>query len=118
MNDLTNKWKKGELPYAEYYIKLGGGEYTNDVWDIDSWQYFNKEGDEVIEVLAPVPSYDEYWHMISCLNDQTEILNENIKLKELLKECCKYINWKTDHYIIDGHDKKQELFDKIDEVLK
>ena len=57
---LTEQWKKGELPYAEYYIKLGGGEYTNDVWDIDGWQSFNKKGDVVVEVLAPVPSYEEW----------------------------------------------------------
>jgi hypothetical protein len=109
MTNLTDKWKKGELPYAEYYIKLGGGEYTNDVWDVDGWQSFNKEGDVVVEVLAPVPSYDEWQQLkeyeqvvtsynfkpidydIACeivnklLDEKKRLRQENKELKGLLK---------------------------------
>ena len=81
MTDLTDKWKKGELPYAEYYIKLAGGEYTNDVWDFDGWQSFNKKGDVVVEVLAPVPSFEQW---------QAK-LEENAQLKELLRECLAHL---------------------------
>ena len=90
--------KVNGLPLGDYYVKLWGGEITTDTWDIDGWQYFNKEGDEVVEVLAPVPTYEE------C---QAK-LEENEKLKKLLKECRSFI---------EDYDNKK-LLQKIDEVLK
>ena len=107
---LTEQWKKGELPVGSYYASYLGEPRV--------WSYRDKQNQtydleyEIYEVLAKVPSYDEYWHMISCLNDQTEILNENIKLKELLKECKEYIkgiDWNVNH---------DKFLTKIDEVLK
>lgn len=77
MTDLTEQWKKGELPYAEYYIKLAGGEYTNDVWDIGGWQSFNKKGDVVVEVLAPVPSYEE-WERILVEKDSLKQIRDEL----------------------------------------
>jgi len=83
---LTEQWKKGELPYAEYYIKLAGGEYTNDVWDVGGWQSFNKKGDVVVEVLAKVPPYEVYKDLIDGRKLLREYIkdttNENSRLKE------------------------------------
>lgn len=105
-NNLTEQMHKGELPYAEYYIKLGGGEYTNDVWDVGGWQSFNKKGDVVVEVLAPVPSYDEWKNFVDAntslfdtvkmlekdnfrLEKQNAELKDTIEaLKSELKEVC------------------------------
>lgn len=109
VDDMVYRPKVNGLPLGDYYIKLWGGEITTDTWDVDGWQYFNKEGDEVVEVLSPVPTYEEYWHMISCLNDQTEILNENTKLKELLRRARKHLSEQETPY---------SLIKKIDEVLK
>lgn len=72
---------------------------------------------------TPVPSYDEYWHMISCLNDQTEILNENIMLKELLKQSRIYVKIDTEDYddrSISKADKDEakKILAKIEKVLK
>ena len=105
---LTEKWKKGKLPYAEYYIKLGGGEYTNDVWDIDGWQSFNKKGDVVVEVLAPVPSYEEW----------RAKLEENTHLKELLKECKEVIKNVDIYYGNYDSTNGYLVINKINEVLK
>ncbi len=123
MTNLTEQRKKGELserpkvnglPLGDYYIKLWGGEITTDTWDIDGCQYFNKEGDEVVEVLALVPSYEECQKLLS---DQlakiegeeinAELEAENAKLKELLKEC---------HSFIEDYDNKK-LLQQIDEEL-
>ena len=135
---LTEQWKKSELPYAEYYIKLGGGEYTNDVWDIDGWQSFNKKGDVVVEVLAPVPSYDE-WQASEKYNKHleeiikiyerkdkqatetsiayNELLEENTKLKELLRECrpalVRFVSYDNSE-----ENARILLMNEINEVLK
>ena len=47
-----------------------------------------------------------------------KLKEENTKLKKLLKECCYRINWtdKTGHKPTD--DRKQKLFNDIDQVLK
>jgi len=80
MTDLTEKLKKGELSEGHYYIKTHGetniDEYVqwykdNEIPSEKSFVNFNVE-----QVLAPVPSYEE-WKVK---------LEENTRLKELLKQ--------------------------------
>lgn len=137
------KPKVDGLPLGDYYIKLWGGEVTTDTWDIDGWQYFNKKGDEVVEVIAPVPTYEEYKNLLSksialeeldemFANEQennADLQEENAKLKELLKECVTYVNRRfieTKEHLNKPytastkalHKKAEKLLTKIDEVLK
>lgn len=81
MNDLTEQLKKGELPEGFYYFKLPNGE-TDTGKDFGLAILLMCEGGDKIEVLSEVPSYDEW---------QAK-LEENTKLKELLKECKHNIN--------------------------
>lgn len=112
MTNLTELWNKGKLPEGDYYIKRRNGYLPYD--NIDSHGIWRNTIDEdIIEVLAEVPTYEEYWHMISCLNDQTEILNENAKLKELLKDCKDIFD-----ECFSPSVKYGKLYKKIDEVLK
>ena len=71
---LTEQWKKGELPNGWYYVKGSKSEgiyaYTAEYLN-NMYRPINGE-----KVLAPVPSYDEW----------QEKLEENAQLKELLKE--------------------------------
>ncbi len=117
---LTEQLKKGELPYAEYYIKLAGGEYTNDVWDIGGWQSFNKKGDVVVEVLAPVPSYEVYKDLIDGRKLLREYIkdttNENARLKELLKECREVIKNVDTYYGNYDATNGYLVVNKIDEA--
>lgn len=90
MTDLTEQWKKGELPEGEYWVKYTYG----DIERLDYfWKTFNDNGypinNETIEqVLAPVPTYEE-WK----------------QLKGLLKELRMSVMFDKD------------LVEKIDEVL-
>lgn len=95
--DLTEQWKKGELSEGHYYVKDGENmiaEYLDG--------YFYNNGNPmtsftggVDEVLAPVPSYDEWQDLKSKLQlketaydfDTARLEEENAQLKELLKEC-------------------------------
>lgn len=104
---LTEQWKKGELPEGHYYIKTRSETNIDEYiqWYKDhgipsekSFAYFN-----VQQVLAPVPSYDEW----------KAKLEENAQLKELLKECRRYIDiWGY----TDTHGNA--LLPQIDEALK
>ena len=92
---LTEQWKKGKLPYGYYYIKtISGGEvidrYYRDCTDYDLCEYGdvweNRFEDEIIEVLAPVPSYEEWNQLHKFLEEfnALDVAEENQQLKELL----------------------------------
>lgn len=111
--DLTAQWEKGELPsrdddhlWLAYYIKRKDGYIHADSLWRGHWGTADRNSIE--QVLAPVPSYEEW----------KAKLEENTQLKELLKECSYRIDWrtKTGHKPTDA--EKQELFDEISEVLK
>jgi len=99
MTDLTEKWKKGELPCGWYYVKGNRAEgiyaYTAEYLNN---MYRPRNGEKIIE---QVPSYDE-WQ----------------QLKELLKECLENITNSWDSFIdIAAGGETAELIEKINQVL-
>jgi siderophore synthetase component len=91
---LTEQWKKGELPDGFYYFKMPDGaieiasEYRLIRYNL------TKDADK-IEILAPVPSYEEWERVtkyankceveyIECANDYEKLKEENQQLKEML----------------------------------
>lgn len=124
MTDLTDKWKKGELPDGHYYVK-DGENIIAELFD----GYFYNDGQPmtsfsggVDEVLAPVPSYEEYLALQSDslakneFDNEIDELNDTIdKLKELLKEAYPVIDY------ADGAARspwEKNWLAKADEVLK
>ena len=91
--DLTQQWKKGELPNGWYWVKgiraegiyAYTAEYLNNM-------YRPRNGERIIE---QVPSYEQWQkHRKTLLKTQEkncdlEIINT--QLKELLKDCVEYI---------------------------
>ena len=99
MTDLTDKWKKGELPDGYYYCKTGNGveilrtlgdKYNQLLNNLD--EVFMKEMSDC-KIISEVPCYDE-WFKIKNLASLTSLLQEkNIeclhrenKLKERIHE--------------------------------
>lgn len=136
MTDLTDKWKKGELPSGYYYVKNEFGnifpsDYSEDYDCISDTviKDFFTEVSEIKEVVEPVPSYEEWQlmqddnkrlkHDVGNLgykikNQRKEIerqIAQNAQLKELLKECQNMIAFKHEVYEEDA------LIKEIDEVL-
>lgn len=107
MNDLTEKWKAGELEEGWYYIKYEdnhvGIAFACGGLGRDEYPFVGFEfEDDIEEVLAPVPSYDE----LQALKE------ENANLKELLKECKEHL---CHHYCQMTVGKLEK---KIEEILK
>lgn len=106
---LTEQWGKGELSEGKYWIKLNWGDeiimadYCGGLFELDDHWY---DAEEVLEVLAEVPTYKEYQQLLS---DQlakqegeeiiAELEHENLLLKEELKIAIpkenlrRYLNW-------------------------
>ena len=129
--DLTEQWKKGELEQGYYYTK-----YTPKVGkpfvEIELRNYLldlaKVRDADTVEVLAPVPSYEEWQELNdvikrtkSCGNYPskvyqykariTALTEENQQLKELLIECRKYFYGRMHDFFI------KYILNKIDEVL-
>ena len=105
MTDLTEKWKNGELEKGWYYIKVYGkvevarlSKY-NQFYNlpVSSGYVANKD---IMEVLAPVPSYAEWW-----------------KLNQLLGKCYRFLRL-TETKVEAIENVKRGLVKEIDEVLK
>lgn len=65
---LTEQWKKGELPEGYYYIRNKAHSVKFD--EIDYYMVYGEnrywhgcEDEDIEEVLAPVPSFDEWKEM-------------------------------------------------------
>lgn len=57
MTDLTEQWKKGELKKNKYWVKYKNGKI--DTWELSEGITIESKP-EIIEVLSPVPSYEEW----------------------------------------------------------
>ena len=131
MNNLTELWKKGELPEGFYYVRCAWSDeveirYVHN--GVDDWQ----------EIVAPVPSYEEWQEKNKALTallseygkvskelqeekwknakkplycEPMDYFKEYQKLKELLKEC-------RDELEGEFGIGAAKLVDEIDEVLK
>ena len=137
VQDLTEKWKNGELEDGLYYCELACFDYKPAIARCKSGCIGLASFSKSEEVLAPVPSYDEWQELKEhckvlkeALTNHEEIRNglynecdnlekENQQLKTLLRE------WMHFYPIIlyeheDTLKTKDivELFDKTREVLK
>ena len=118
--DLTELWKKGELKKAKYWVKYRNGNI--DIWELSEGITIESKP-EIIEVLAPVLSFEECKDLK--LHDEKatiklgEKIIENDKLKELLKEWIHYYPIIL-HKYEDIFKTKDiiELYDRTREVLK
>ena len=117
MTDLTEKWKKGELNQGYYYTKYTPKvgkpfveiELRNYLLDLAKFR-----DADTVEVLATVPTYEE-WQKVLNIDFNNEVLRlENAKLKELLKECREILDYAKDFAY---HDPCCKCIAKINQAL-
>jgi hypothetical protein len=147
--DLTEQWRIGELKTGWYYVKnefgnifvseyYKGYDHINERIEKD----FFTEVLDITEILAPVPSYEEWQGLNKDIDTMTELwknersqLNEKIQLigklsvqavdlkneikqlKELLKECNLLLIKQQANDEVE-HKESAELVLRIEEVLK
>ena len=107
---LTEQWKKKELKDGDYYVLNKAGDIVCDYY-IEILGHFDSVLTEnVKEVLAPVPNYEEYkdlydsnkqlmTHIKTC-EQQIERLQEQLnEANAILKSYANRYNWSS---IMDG----------------
>lgn len=116
MTSLTEQWQKGELLEGFYYARC---DWSDEV----EIRYVHNGVDDWKEIVAKVPSYEEWqeyvkandsmFSVVKMLNkDNYQLEKENTKLKELLKECKRQFE-EVELYRCDVADTDQEDWFKI-----
>ena len=90
--ELTEQWRNGTLEQKYYYVKYFGNgqkpfveiELKNFLLDL-----VNVKDRDNVEVLAPVPSYDEFVQQRDFVKDHLKVLIENMNLKRKLEIATK-----------------------------
>lgn len=113
---LTEQWKKGKLERGRYYIKYRGN-YMSDNWHGDCWE--DSWSEYVEEVIAPVPSYEEWKQLHKFLEEfnALDVAKENQQLKELLKECREFFEEENPKDFTVMSERMDELLIKIDNAI-
>lgn len=100
MTNLTDKWKKGELPSGWYYIEVKALLPLSESSIIEPAKYitsFDYPAKEIKKVLAPVPSYEELDNITKCYlcahEKADRFEKENKRLKEQLEIAVKRIEF-------------------------
>lgn len=122
MADLTEKFRKHELPKGFYYVQMPDGEIET-LSDYALCRYVLTKDRDKIKVISPVPDYSEYKlterAIVRYSNLRKHYSQENARLKELLKECRPYIKLYTENKKHFGFTPDSALLiTKIEEVLK
>ena len=118
---LTEQWKKGELKQGEYWCKITESPYIERV-------YLPCCDDIIVEVLAPVPSYEEWQRIFhyagkyeheytSCVMDYENLKEENQQLKELLKECREFFEEENPKDFTVISERMDDILTKIDNAI-
>lgn len=111
---LTEQWKKGEFIICNagkcqyYYVQ---NEKQQEV--IKTEYCLFDDNTPNWQILAPVPSYDEWQASYNCMLENEVLRLKNAQLKELLKECKDLIELMQ---AISGI--KQIKFTVIDDFVK
>ena len=116
---LTEQWRDGKLPdgcyYAKFYtaktpyIEVYGSGFLKDLAE------FN--GTDRAEVLAPVPSYDEFVQQRDFVKDHQKVLIENMNLKRKLEIATKALKEINKNYRFTvAQDVVYKALKKIKEV--
>lgn len=139
VQDLTERWKKGELESGWYYVK-GADGLIGMMSDYALYRVNLEHPDNEITLLAKVPSYEEYsrleWYAgcgpdrIVELNKENrqlrkwceefkalDVAKENQQLKELLKECRGLLDNYNHTFETKDWEKSSNLITKIDNAI-
>ena len=86
---LTEQWKKGELPEGWYWVK---GSRTKGIYAYTA-EYLNNMYRPINEerIIAPVPTFEEWQASYNCMLENEVLRLKNAQLKELLKECLAHL---------------------------
>ena len=114
--ELTEDWKAGKLPAGDYYIKFENGEIERQNNCIGG--FLMSCNNRVVQILAPVPSFEEWQDGIFNFNILKMSLNgfekREKQLKELLKEC----KTRMTDCLYKLYDEGGQSYPNLDEELK
>lgn len=96
MTNLTELWRKGELPSGWYYVRLIRGEHRIDLYINGKNEWIDCPDNIIDTVVCEVPSYEQWQDLKSKLQlketaydfDTARLEEQNAQLKEQINKCC------------------------------
>lgn len=125
--ELTKEWKKGKLAAGYYYIKFKNGEI--ETRDNLIGGFLMNMKNPIVQIIAPVPTYDEYKamqaelaeHRHYCCCAENEVMRLKLAgLEELLKERKNIVAhdcWQEAQFPDGQVVQKQDLLTRINAAL-
>ena len=108
---LTEQWREGTLEEKFYYIlfasRFGEDYVAIDMFISDEKDFMYSSCEDVKEVLAPVPSYEEFIQQRDFVKDHLKVLIENMNLKrklEIATKAFEELEIKSDKLYRGGND--------------
>lgn len=122
-SELTDKWKKGELPSGWYWVDYYSVDGAVMLEYIPQHNGFGYEEKELVQaVLAEVPDYVEWQalngNMDSVMQTNQALCKKLAELKELLKDARNVLKMVDTYYGDYDSTKGFLIVERIDEVLK
>lgn len=115
MTNLTEQYRKGELPSGWYYVRdeayqVYPAQYIRDYDYIKDKAYadFPNADNLVVDVLCECPKYDEYITAKKMIAQSIGVCDENSKLKEDYNDLRKQKN-EADNVILEQMAKVRQL---------
>ena len=123
MTDLTEQWKKGELPSGWYWVDYYSVDEAVMLEYIPQHNGFGYEEKELVQaVLAEVPDYIEWkalnGNMDSVMQTNQALCKKLAELKELLKDAKNVLKMVDTYYGDYDSTKGFLIVEIIDEALK
>lgn len=116
---LTEKWKNGELPsrddeheWLSYYIKHNDGYIHADSYWRGKWGIADRNS--IAEILAPVPSYQEYLESEAHCAVYSKV---NKQLRQLLKDCKEFFEEENPKDFTVISERMDDILTRINAVI-
>ena len=130
---LTEQWREGTLDDGYYYLKMKDKEVVIDHTEYIFWakeiRWENKDNNYIKEVLAPVPSYEDWKKLddelkeMACKNDTLAMENGRLE-KQLaiatnaLKQYSNRSNWVIGNFMCANNGVSFSDAERAEQVLK
>ena len=81
--ELTEQWQNGTLEDEDYYVKIDN-DIIIDYYFNEHWNWIEYE-QSIKEVLAPVPTYDQFVDLTEKANQFSQMVKKVERLEQLLE---------------------------------
>ena len=114
--ELTEQWRNGELEKGRYYIAIKDRRFVKDWFDGKQFEVFFSN--YIVEVLAPVPDYEQFVELTEKANQFSQ-MEKKVEAKEQeYIDCLRDVRNQLTEQILQHLDEIDVLQKKLNIAVK